>query len=996
MSECSGSPSDHLHDAHSQPPKRKAAQAGLDGHTTGRSVKRRASKACQCCRARKVRCNVTEHGAPCTNCRLDEVECIVSESRRKKKWPKDDEHQPESTHAAASNVNRKLASRDALDGIQNLNSAAARPSHEAEGRHDEHVPHSIYQSHGRLGSLNAFTDIQRRLSMHSPTNNGLSMLGHAFTPFSSDIQAPFFANVTPTFHAADLPPFIKPLPAKIGPDEIAYLERKGALTVPKGTLRSELLRAYLDYVHPYMPLLDLHDFLTVIDQPDGSLGKVSLILFQAVMFAGSAFVDMHHLRAAGYGTRKEARKDFFQKTRVSFMPIGISFQVPSAELVGWTCRKRQHFAPPGSEVSEGKLPPELLTNQMLQLLYDFDYESDRVSLVQALLLLTYYYETPDDQKDTWHWMGVATSVAHTIGLHRNPDKTNMDAKRVKLWKRIWWSTYMRDRLIALGMRRPTRIKSEDFDVPMLTIDDFEIAALPESISCVPADCRVARDVDMQRQLAIMCIEKAKLCLCISHVLSKQYCVLNNAQGMMNDRTTMMLLPKKLDPETSQVKDCDEELQKWVNELPEAAQYTDEPSGDKTLDLHRALLHMVFFTTLSALHRPQVLPSSHGGSATSTSKPALGSDVLEVSRRNVRRAASAITSIAQRLDQQNLVKYLPTTGVTVLLPAIIIHLLDIKAPEEETRRASLRGFCQCMTVMGKLRDLYAAADYSTAFLEAAIRKAGIHIAPMASQANNAATAVPVAKPAPVTTVEDLVDAGRRLDMASSTTMHRSNVTATPHQTHIHLSRSTLTPPPDGATTNLHTLEKMPGQPNVTDEEVARRLETFLASTPPESDHDHDHDHELDMDGAHLTTSIKDTHPGISISHSASTGLTNPAPPLPTPATTISDITLPHNQNQHQHQHQYPFMSVSDLPPNPFHPHHQDDEVLFSSLPMPHEFDDGDFDSLLNLDAVGETFNFEDGMLDMQQADNLGEGDWMGATAGGLGSSGHGLGEEVKAA
>lgn len=82
MSECSGSPSDHHHD--SQPPKRKAAQAGIDGNTTGRSVKRRASKACQCCRARKVRCNVTEHGAPCTNCRLDEVECIVSESRRKK------------------------------------------------------------------------------------------------------------------------------------------------------------------------------------------------------------------------------------------------------------------------------------------------------------------------------------------------------------------------------------------------------------------------------------------------------------------------------------------------------------------------------------------------------------------------------------------------------------------------------------------------------------------------------------------------------------------------------------------------------------------------------------------------------------------------------------------------------------------------------------------------------------------------------------------------
>jgi len=64
--------------------KRKASTAGLDNPAPPRPVKRRASKACQCCRARKVRCNVTEHGAPCTNCRLDEVECIVSESRRKK------------------------------------------------------------------------------------------------------------------------------------------------------------------------------------------------------------------------------------------------------------------------------------------------------------------------------------------------------------------------------------------------------------------------------------------------------------------------------------------------------------------------------------------------------------------------------------------------------------------------------------------------------------------------------------------------------------------------------------------------------------------------------------------------------------------------------------------------------------------------------------------------------------------------------------------------
>lgn len=78
---------------------------------------------------------------------------------------------------------------------------------------------------------------------------------------------------------------------------------------------------------------------------------------------------------------------------------------------------------------------------------------------------------------------------------------------------------MGDRLIALGMRRPTRVKDEDYDVPTLTEDDFEIEPLPDHISIISRECTLARDVEVQRGLAQMCIAKAKLCLCISHVLS---------------------------------------------------------------------------------------------------------------------------------------------------------------------------------------------------------------------------------------------------------------------------------------------------------------------------------------------------------------------------------------------------------------------------------------------------------------------------------------------
>lgn len=368
----------------------------------------------------------------------------------------------------------------------------------------------------------------------------------------------------------------------------------------------------------------------------------------------------------------------------------------------------------------------------MQVLYDFDYEVDRVSLVQSLLLMTYWYETPDDQKDTWHWMGVAISLAHTIGMHRNPETSNMEPNKKKLWKRIWWSCFMRDRLVALGMRRPTRVKDEDYDVPMLTEDDFEIGPISDSITILPKDS-VMRDVSAQRELAHMCIAKAKLCLCISHVLSAQYSVLVRHQGMQgregSTRSSVMLFPKKLD-QTDEVRSCDVELTEWINELPAECLYSDEiksGSSGPPLFVQRSLLHMVYFTTLSALHRPQVLPAS------STAEPDKSRELQDLSRKKVREASREITRISQDLHRSGFEKYLPTTGVTVLLPAIIIHLLDIKSCNDDARQAAMDGFCHCMLVLERLRDNYASADFATQFLEAAIRKADIDVGLLTSQA-----------------------------------------------------------------------------------------------------------------------------------------------------------------------------------------------------------------------------------------------------------------------
>lgn len=113
-----------------------------------------------------------------------------------------------------------------------------------------------------------------------------------------------------------LPAFIKTFPTTFGPEDLAYLAKKGALTIPQPPLRNALLRCFVENIHPYMPLLDIHELIRTVDSNDAN-SAISLLLFQAMMFAGVASVDMAYLQTAGYTNRRAARRDFFQKTRVS-------------------------------------------------------------------------------------------------------------------------------------------------------------------------------------------------------------------------------------------------------------------------------------------------------------------------------------------------------------------------------------------------------------------------------------------------------------------------------------------------------------------------------------------------------------------------------------------------------------------------------------------------------------------------------------------------------
>jgi hypothetical protein len=223
--------------------------------TSDKRRRTRASAACTNCHWRKIRCSAYRHGVPCTNCRVEGLPCILHST----KW-----RGPRQTAAEAS-------LEDQVKG-----NFVPPPS---KGPWDGVLDSSMINF--CLPMLESTLD----LSAESPS----------------------------TDHPQG---YIRPLPSHIVKDDAEYLQRKGALCLPSAELIDELLCYYLEFVHPILPVLELHDFLSRAKGGNGTPEGVSLLLMQAVIFSTTTFVDTDVITKLGFRNRMEARKAFFQKAKV--------------------------------------------------------------------------------------------------------------------------------------------------------------------------------------------------------------------------------------------------------------------------------------------------------------------------------------------------------------------------------------------------------------------------------------------------------------------------------------------------------------------------------------------------------------------------------------------------------------------------------------------------------------------------------------------------------
>lgn len=285
--------------------------------------------------------------------------------------------------------------------------------------------------------------------------------------------------------------------------------------------------------------------------------------------------------------------------------------------------------------------------------------------------MSYWVEGTEELRGGWHWLGEAFSFSTTMGLHRKKDYERLTSQEAQLHRRIFWSFYIRDRVLGLVLGRPMRLREGEYDTPMLTISDFQVDKLDTEHANNSPDEPVMTEEE-QISVAEMSISMAKLCVLIEPILSLHFSVLPSDESPeyachRKNRTIPLhfFRSSSMNVSLRDVERCDQGLQTWLSHLPPPCQYqhpTEQGARSNLPTIHAASLQLAFSAIVSALHRPLL----HAKSLQWFPEYRL------LSQRRFHDAADNISRVCRDLSSHGLDRYMMAIALMIQLPTIITH------------------------------------------------------------------------------------------------------------------------------------------------------------------------------------------------------------------------------------------------------------------------------------------------------------------------------------
>lgn len=98
--------------------------------------------------------------------------------------------------------------------------------------------------------------------------------------------------------------------------------------------------------------------------------------------------------------------------------------------------------------------------------------------VQALLLLQLYEHNAGERNASWMFLGAASRMAVALGMHREGTNAGFDPIERNIRKRVWWTTYIFEKLLSAMLGRPSNIDDREVSVSLPEESMFDSGDTP--------------------------------------------------------------------------------------------------------------------------------------------------------------------------------------------------------------------------------------------------------------------------------------------------------------------------------------------------------------------------------------------------------------------------------------------------------------------------------------------------------------------------------------
>ncbi|KAH7158478.1 fungal-specific transcription factor domain-containing protein, partial [Fusarium sp. MPI-SDFR-AT-0072] len=233
------------------------------------------------------------------------------------------------------------------------------------------------------------------------------------------------------------------------------------------------------------------------------------------------------------------------------------------------------------------------------------FKSD-ITTIQALLVVAdALFSWCNERSLSWHYLGIAISMIIDLGLHidgpTRRSSRKVSAEYTEIERRVFWATFISDKVQSIYQGRPTRLREHDNRVPIVFLDEYEeledFHTRTYSTQSVQLDCPTYSVSTFQQ-----------LCK-LSIIMDRILCALYAEKSAVKGADEVWLTAQSLH----------HDLKSWKDGVPEYLRVDLNDSASSTILPHNLSLMALCNSLIILIYRP-FLSEGHLTSVSATVAP----------------------------------------------------------------------------------------------------------------------------------------------------------------------------------------------------------------------------------------------------------------------------------------------------------------------------------------------------------------------------------------